>query len=119
MRELKRFQDRLNVNIPIFAETELIGLVEQWCSGITWNDLIAHTSLDEGDVVRIMRRTIDLLSQVPHCIAISRQLKKNASKALKGINRFPVRESEDLFKEQIDLKMKSNPATERSNNNKK
>ena len=100
-----------SLNIPIFSESELMGLVEKWCSGITWNDLIANTSLDEGDVVRIMRRTIDLLAQVPHCIAISSQLKRNASEALKAINRFPVCESDELLRaaHSDDL----NPATER------
>ena len=48
-----------------------MGLVEAWAKGTDWSDLIANTSLDEGDVVRIMRRTVDLLSQVPYCDAIS------------------------------------------------
>ncbi len=115
-RELKRSQDRLSLNIPIYSEPELMGLVEKWCCGITWDDLISNTSLDEGDVVRIMRRTIDLLAQIPHCIAISGHLKRNASEAMKSLNRFPVREDENLFKEQMDSERRSNPATERSNN---
>ena len=31
----------------------------------TAGDMIANTSLDEGDVVRVLRRTVDLLAQVP------------------------------------------------------
>ena len=113
MRELKSSQDRFNLNIPIYSEPELMGLVEKWCSGITWKDLISNTSLDEGDVVRIMRRTIDLLAQVPHCIAVSGQLKRNASEALRALNRFPVRDAEDLLREQVKFELKLNPATER------
>ena len=59
--------------------------------------MIANTSIDEGDVVRILRRTVDLLAQVPYCEAISQQLRNNARAALKAINRFPVCEIEDLL----------------------
>ncbi len=115
--ELERCQDRFNLSIPIYAESEFIGLVEKWCSGITWNELIANTSLDEGDVVRIIRRTIDLLAQVPHCLVISKQLKHNASTALRALNRFPVREAQDLFHDQSQNKINLNAATERSKSN--
>ncbi len=74
-----------------------MGLVHAWAKGVSWNDLIANTSLDEGDVVRIMRRTVDLLAQIPYCEAISDQLRTNARAALKAINRFPVREPVDLI----------------------
>ena len=90
-----------------------MGLVEHWANGVTWNDLIANTSLDEGDVVRIMRRTIDLLAQIPYCVAVSKQLQKNASKALSGLNRFPVCEADDLLKEQNEREKNMNPATKR------
>ncbi|MFN9961046.1 MAG: hypothetical protein ACK55I_48830, partial [bacterium] len=55
------------------------------------------TSLDEGDVVRILRRTVDLLAQVPYAEAISDRLRSNARRALRAINRFPVCEVEDLL----------------------
>ena len=87
-----------------------MGLVEAWARGIPWSDLIANTSLDEGDVVRIMRRTVDLLAQVPYCEAISEQLRQSARQALKAINRFPVAEAEDLQASNGD----QNPATERA-----
>ena len=87
-----------------------MGLVEAWARGTPWTDLIANTSLDEGDVVRIMRRTVDLLSQVPYCEAISEQLRQTARLALKAINRFPVAEAEDLQVSNGD----QNPATERA-----
>ena len=54
-----------------------------------------NTSLDEGDVVRIIRRSIDVLSQVQY-IGVSNKLKSKAKLALKAINRFPVSESNDL-----------------------
>jgi superfamily II RNA helicase len=95
-RELQRQQERASVVMPLWFEPELMGLVHAWAKGVSWNDLIANTSLDEGDVVRIMRRTVDLLAQVPYCEAISQRLRDNARAALKAINRFPVCEPIDL-----------------------
>ncbi len=112
-RQLMLSQKKMNLDIPIWFDAEVMGLVEKWANGGTWQDLIAKTSLDEGDVVRLMRRTIDLLAQIPHCVAISQKLKRNASLALKLLNRFPVRELEDLFKEPINYHNNLNPATKR------
>jgi len=110
-RELQRQQEHAAVVMPVWFEPELMGLVQAWAKGVSWNDLIANTSLDEGDVVRIMRRTVDLLAQIPYCEAISEQLRGNARAALKAINRFPVCEPLDLLAGGGSL----NPATERVN----
>ncbi len=112
-REILRAQEQAKVSVPAWWEPELMGLVEAWAKGVTWNELIANTSLDEGDVVRIMRRTVDLLSQLPYCEAISEQLRSNARLALRAINRFPVCEAEDLFKAS-DENRGMNPAIDRS-----
>jgi superfamily II RNA helicase len=95
-RALEREQERGQVVVPVWWEPELTGLVAAWARGTPWRDLIANTSLDEGDVVRVMRRTVDLLAQIPYCEAISERLRSKARKALKSINRFPVCEIEDL-----------------------
>ena len=113
-RELLRAQERHQVVVPAWWEPELMGLVAAWASGTAWNDLIANTSLDEGDVVRIMRRTVDLLAQVPYCEAISEQLRSHARQALKAINRFPVAEADDLQKAAAAESEGLNPATERA-----
>ncbi|MEB3261830.1 MAG: DEAD/DEAH box helicase [Cyanobacteriota bacterium] len=96
-RELGRLQERAKVAFPIWWEPELTGLVHAWARGCSWSEVIANTSLDEGDVVRVLRRTVDLLAQVPYCEVVSQQLRDNARKALKTINRFPVCELEDLL----------------------
>ena len=95
--------------------SELIGLVEAWARGCAWTDLISNTSLDEGDVVRILRRTNDLLSQIPYCEAVSRQLRNNAKAAMKLMDRFPVCEAEDINQAKEKNHELINPATERHN----
>ena len=106
-------QNKFHIEIPIYLETELTGIISEWARGKKWKDLVFNTSLDEGDVVRIIRRSIDVLSQVQYCIGVSNKLKSKAKQALKAINRFPVSESNDLIKVSEDI----NPATKRIDNN--
>jgi superfamily II RNA helicase len=94
-RELFKLQRRHQVTLPIWMETEWIGMVEQWALGVEWTELCRNTSLDEGDVVRILRRTVDFLSQVPHVPHIAQALKTNANRAIQLIDRFPVNEGID------------------------
>ena len=61
-------QNKFHIEIPIYLETELTGIISEWARGKKWKDLVFNTSLDEGDVVRIIRRSIDVLSQVQYCI---------------------------------------------------
>lgn len=94
-RELFKLQRRYQVALPVWLELDWMGLVEQWALGIEWLELCANTSLDEGDVVRILRRTVDFLSQVPHVPYLSGELKNNAVRAIQLIDRFPVNEGVD------------------------
>ena len=94
-RRVFQVQHRHDVAIPIWLEREIVTLVEQWALGVEWLDIVANTSLDEGDVVRILRRTLDFLSQVPHVPYISESLRSNAYRAMQLIDRFPVNEGVD------------------------
>lgn len=58
-----------------------------------WRELCASTSLDEGDIVRVLRRTLDFLAQIPHVPYLPNRLKETAIAAIRDINRFPVSES--------------------------
>lgn len=91
-RQLFQVQRRHNVALPVWLEDELIGLVQQWALEIEWVRLGENTNLDEGDVVRMLRRTLDFLSQVPHVPHLAPSLKQNATRALQLMDRFPVNE---------------------------
>ncbi len=106
-------QNNFYVDTPICLEIELTGIISEWARGKKWKELIFNTSLDEGDVVRILRRSIDVLSQIQYCIGVSNKLKHAAKLALKSINRFPVSESNDLLIVSDNI----NPATKRIDNN--
>ncbi|WP_016952053.1 RNA helicase [Anabaena sp. PCC 7108] len=92
-RQIFQLQRRYNVTLPIWLEFELIAMVEQWALGVEWVELCANTTLDEGDVVRILRRTLDLLSQIPHVPHVPDSLRRNAQRAMQLIDRFPVNET--------------------------
>lgn len=94
-RQLFQLQRRYGVTLPVWLEYDLIALVEQWALGVEWVELCSNTSLDEGDVVRVLRRTLDFLSQVPHTPHISPVLSQNTVRAIQLIDRFPVNETID------------------------
>jgi len=107
-------QRKYLIDAPIHFESELTGIISEWTKGKKWRDIVFNTSLDEGDIVRIMRRTIDVLSQIKYCLSASNKLKRNANLTLKAINRFPVSESDELFRKSEANNI--NPATERIDN---
>jgi superfamily II RNA helicase len=83
-------QHRYGVGFPIWREYELVGLAEQWALGIEWNELCESTSLDEGDIVRMLRRTLDVLWQIPQIPYVSSILVDNAQEAIAQMKRFPI-----------------------------
>jgi superfamily II RNA helicase len=94
LRELRphlfQIQRRYGVSFPVWREYELVGVVEQWAQGQDWQELCASTNLDEGDIVRMLRRTVDLLWQIPQIPNISEVLENHARLAIAGMKRFPV-----------------------------
>jgi superfamily II RNA helicase len=91
-RELFQLQRRYQIALPIWMESDWIALVEQWALGADWTELCSNTSLDEGDIVRILRRTVDLLSQVPYVPNLPGMLKNRSVEAVRMIDRSPVNE---------------------------
>ncbi len=89
-RELFQVQRQHKVAMPVWLEADLVGTVEQWVLGADWNELCENTSQDEGDIVRVLRRTMDILSQIPHVPFIAESLIAAAQQALRAMRRFPV-----------------------------
>jgi len=52
------------MQIAVGLDKRFAGIVEAWASGISWQELIEHSGMDEGDVARLLRQTLDLVSQV-------------------------------------------------------
>ena len=91
-RRVFQIQRRYDVALPVWFDREFVSLVEQWALGVEWEDLCGNTSLDDGDIVRVLRRTLDVLSQIPHVPHLSDRMKQLARDAAYAVNRFPVKE---------------------------
>ncbi|MBF2056423.1 MAG: DEAD/DEAH box helicase [Cyanobacterium sp. T60_A2020_053] len=89
-RKLYQSQNRREVTMPVYLERDVIGLSEAWCQGVTWDELCSSTTLDEGDIVRVLRRTVDVLCQIPQIHSIDYQLLENAQEAFLKMKRFPI-----------------------------
>jgi superfamily II RNA helicase len=91
-RQLFQLQRRWQIALPIWLELDLVGLVEQWALEVPWAELCGETNLDEGDIVRLLRRTLDFLSQIPYAPHVSETLRQNAQRAKRLLDRPPVNE---------------------------
>ncbi|MEC4984955.1 MAG: DEAD/DEAH box helicase [Oscillatoria sp. PMC 1068.18] len=92
-RKLIQVQHRYDVAIPVWLEDDLVGLVENWAIAdghLDWNELCENTSLDDGDLVRMFRRTVDVLWQIPQIPGVSENLQRNARQAVAQIEHFPI-----------------------------
>ena len=64
--------------------------MEAWAAGATWDQLLTDCSLDDGDVARLLNRTMDLLKQAAHCGALLPGLRREARRAVHAMNRKPI-----------------------------
>lgn len=56
------------MQIPCCLDSQFSGMVEAWASGLTWREIMMDCAMDEGDLARLLRRTIDILAQVQYSI---------------------------------------------------
>ncbi|CAK9235184.1 unnamed protein product [Sphagnum troendelagicum] len=89
---IQKLQTRHGVQIPIEVDTQFAGLVEAWAAGVTWKELMSQCGMDDGDVARLIRRSIDLLAQIPHLPHVDPGLAKTAKAAAHVMDRPPISE---------------------------
>ncbi|KAK4429909.1 DExH-box ATP-dependent RNA helicase DExH15 chloroplastic [Sesamum alatum] len=89
---LLHLQEKHGVKIPCCLDSQFSGMVEAWASGLTWREIMMDCAMDEGDLARLLRRTIDLLAQVPKLPDIDPLLQSNAVKASSVMDRPPISE---------------------------
>ncbi|CAB4264491.1 unnamed protein product [Prunus armeniaca] len=87
-----QLQEKHGVNKPCYLDTQFSGMVEAWVSGLTWREIMMDCAMDEGDLARLLRRTIDLLVQIPKLPDIDPLLQSNAKTASNIMDRPPISE---------------------------
>lgn len=92
-RNLIKVQRDYGVEISVNLSPILSGLIELWCKEETkWEDLLRLTNLDEGDIVRASRRTMDLLRHIKNAPYLNIGIKDLAKAAFELMDKEPVRE---------------------------
>lgn len=89
---LLQLQTEHGVNIPCHIDIQFAGIVEAWAAGVTWKELMCDSGMDEGDVARVLRRSIDLLAQIPHMPHMHPDVAKLAAQTTKVMDRPPISE---------------------------
>nr|XP_043606015.1 DExH-box ATP-dependent RNA helicase DExH15 chloroplastic [Erigeron canadensis] len=91
-RSLLQLQEKHDVKIPCCLDSQFSGMVEAWASGLTWREIMMDCAMDEGDLARLLRRTLDILAQIPKLPDIDPQLQRNATAAFNVMDRPPISE---------------------------
>jgi superfamily II RNA helicase len=85
-------QQHYRIETPFVINPVASGLVEAWVDGCTWQAMIDATSLDEGDMVRLLRRTADMLRQISHLEGVPYSVNDAARVALANVLRDPIKD---------------------------
>ena len=88
--EMAALQARAGLDLPVGIDLRLSGIVEGWASGLSWGDITADCGLDDGDVARLLMRTVDTLRQAGYCTHLLRPLRTSARAAASAMNRNPI-----------------------------
>lgn len=101
--DLKTKQLSLNLDFPLVFSPEITGLVQVWARGETsWRDLCALTGLDQGDLCRILRRTVEFLRQIPETRHLPDRVVMLAWQAAAALDRFPVSDAVEAVASSVD-----------------
>ena len=89
-RKIAIVQRDCDIDTEMYINSYYSPLIEMWVEGTTWEELSEMTESSEGDVVRIFKRTIDVLRQIANAQYINPQLNDTAKEAIKAILREPI-----------------------------
>ena len=89
-RELWVAQLQEGVEFGLCLDGSLSGVVEAWASGVGWEDVVQDCDLDEGDVARLLIRTVDTLRQASYCDGLGVGVGPTARRAARAMDRAPI-----------------------------
>lgn len=89
-RNLDKSQKDNGIETPMYINSYYSALIEMWVNGAEWDTIIGQVEMGEGDVVRIFKRTVDLLRQFCVISNSPEALVFTAREAIKGILREPI-----------------------------
>ncbi len=79
-----------DINTEMYINSYYSPLIEQWVQDTPWEDIAKQIDSSEGDIVRVFKRTVDVLRQITILPCVSEELKQNAKDAINAILKEPV-----------------------------
>ncbi len=89
-KKIAILQREHDINTEMYINSYYSPLIEQWVQDTPWEDIAKQADSSEGDIVRIFKRTVDVLRQLTILPNVSEELKTNAKTAMQGILKEPV-----------------------------
>ncbi|MCD7879807.1 MAG: hypothetical protein LUG16_07740, partial [Candidatus Gastranaerophilales bacterium] len=89
-KKIAVLQRDYDIDTQMYVNSFYSPLIEQWILGTPWEDITKQADSSEGDIVRIFKRTIDVLRQITILPNLSEELKDNARQAMESILKEPV-----------------------------
>jgi superfamily II RNA helicase len=91
-RRLQQTQWRSGIEAPAELSEMCSPLTQLWAEGHDWRATVSATNMDEGDVVQAIRRTLDLLRQIPQAPGMPEHVVELAREAVRQLDREPIRD---------------------------
>jgi superfamily II RNA helicase len=90
-RKISHVQDRAGLFFPIVLEGDAARLLWLWANPeVDWEMMLEQVDADEGDIVRLILRTADLLGQLLYLKDTHPKLSETAKQAIELIRRAPI-----------------------------
>lgn len=86
-------QRNYGIDKSVEINPNLSNTVEEWAKGISWEELSKNSLYDEGDILRALRRTSEMLKQITKAPNISQEIQNISLEATKLLERDLVIES--------------------------
>eukprot|EP00434_Breviolum_minutum_P040828 symbB.v1.2.036298.t1/scaffold5092.1/size31036/3 len=79
-------------------------VTKAWASGEAWQEVVASAAMAEGDVFRLMRRTLEILEGLEFCTAdCASEWKLRVQEAQEMLLRCPVEENQEVEAGEFEL----------------
>lgn len=89
-RNIDKSQKDHGVETAMYINSYYSSMIELWVNGAEWETILDQVEMGEGDIVRIFKRTVDVLRQFCVISDIPEALVYTAREAIDGILREPI-----------------------------
>lgn len=86
-RKVIQTQRSFSLDFSIDLNTTLSNIIYDWTSGKSWEEVTKSTTLDDGDILRGLRRTLDISKQISKAPNVSKEIQSLAIEAIRTLER--------------------------------